>query len=398
LQKIRKTLLKRLNSEKPIAESGGANLIQIIMFHYFKKLVQPFLFLIAILLVFSSCTTLTNVYRTSSYVGVELDSYSNKENLPAKKVALMVCNNENIPKHDLKNLELESYIKKVLQSKGYSFTQNNEEANIIIFYEYGISDPNVYVSERVVPIWGQTGIRSAHTTYTGSSKHTTYTPSYGTIGSNVVTDTEITYVRWANISAFDADYYRKTGEDKMLWLTEIKSEGTTDNLRSIFPYMLVAAREYIGQSVTNRVSVNIPADPIDKRVIDFKDALVTVVINKATTGRKPIQATVYQDVYRNNELFIKAGTIVNAKSKRSCNNLNLLSFSTTSVYGNNINLVGFNQPYFFRGKDMDDVRWVGRGLCLYSLFFLSPIGIPLWCAGDYHAKIPAGTLFYLEME
>ena len=363
-----------------------------------KKL---FLFLVFVLFAFSSCTTYKG-FTTFQNVEVKLDAYSNKENAsPNKKVALMICNDENIPKHDLKNLELEGYIKKVLDSKGYTFTKNQEEANIIIFYEYGISDPKVYTSQRIVPIWGQTGVSSSttETRYTYSGKpyqHTTYTPNYGKIGENVVTDTKIKYLRWVNISAFDADYYRKTGEDKMLWLTEIQSEGESDDLRYIFPYMLVAAKEYIGQNVNNRISVNIPNNPADKQVLEVKDALVTIIINQATAGYKDPQATVYQNVYKNGELFIKAGTPVNIKNrKRIKHGLILSKISTTSVYGNNIN---FNGGYYFAGKDNSNIRHTGFMITVCSTFILSPIGVPLWCVGDAHAKIPAGTLLYLEME
>jgi hypothetical protein len=317
-------------------------------------------------------------------VPVQLDAYSNKENISNKKVALMVCNDENIPKYDLKNLEFESYIKKMLTPKGYSFTENKDEANIVIFYEYGISDPQVYTSQRIVPVWGQTGISSSTTTTHKNSSGkpyttTTYSPSYGKIGEKVVTDTKITYICWANISAFDADYFRKTGEDKMIWLTEIQSEGKNDNLRAIFPYLMAAAQGYIG-STGNRVKVKILSNPVDKRVIEIKDALVTVIINQATTGRKyeNLMATIYEDVYRNGELFIRAGTPVNITMFQTRYGSGLTNFSTTSVYGNNISLGRFDS-----GLTTTCYRSDRSLYCIRK---------------GYRVKIPAGTLIYLEME
>jgi hypothetical protein len=362
-------------------------------------MVNFLLFIIAIF-VFASCSVISKTYSVHNSVDVSLDTYSNRENVTNKNVAMLVCNDTTIPKYDLKNLEFESYVKTMLAAKGYSFTDTNDEANVIIFYEYGISDPKVYTSQRVVPVWGQTGIASSRTE-SGTSisgkpyTQTTYRPSYGVVSSNVVTDTKITYLRWANISAFDADYYRKTGEDRMLWLTEIQSEGSDDNLRHIFPFLLAAAREYVGQNHTDKINVTLSYNPVDKKVLEIKNALVTVVTNQTTTGREDPQATVVEDVYRNGELYIKAGTPVSMERTKLDfgGNLQFSDFSTTSVHGNKVSLEG---QYTMEGKFSEEVQTVG-GLMTLSVV-LSPIGIPLMLASDARAKVPEGTLFYLEMK
>jgi hypothetical protein len=361
-----------------------------------KSRVHFLLFIIAIL-AFGSCTITSKTYNVYNRVGVKLDAYSNKENITNKKVAMVVCNDTTIPKYDLKNQEFESYVKTMLTEKGYSFTNNNDEANIIIFYEYGISDPRVYTSQQVVPVWGQSGISSSRTVI-GTSfgrpyARTTYEPSYGVVGSNVVTNTTTAYVRWANISAFDADYYRETGEDKMIWLTEIRSEGSTDDLRAIFPYLLAAAKEYIGQNHTNKINVSLSSDPVDKRVLEVKSALVTVVVNQATTGRKDPQAKVVEDVYRDGELYIKAGTPVSIERTRIYEDLLFSDFSTTSVYGNKVPLKG---RYRMNGANNKEVR--EAGVIVACTVILLPIGMIMMFADDTHAKVPEGTLFYLEME
>jgi len=383
------------------------------------NLVQSCLFVFVAVFLLSSCTMLTSVHQPYQYVNVKLDAISNKENITNKKVALMVCNDENIPKHDLKNIELENYIKKTLEPKGYTFTDKNEDANIVIFYEYGISDPRAYTSEKIVPVWGVTGIGTSITTtsrqrsvitgrpYTQSL--TFNTPSYGQVGERVVTETTIKYLCWANISAYDAEHYRKTGEDKMLWLTEIQSETPSDNLRLVFPYLLAAAKYHIGQNHSNRISYNIPANPVDKEVLKLKNTLVAIRINQATKGNKDPQATVHQDVYRDDELIIRAGTPVNVKmikkgwtsGKPFWGNpitlpvLKLHNFSTTSVYGSSVTLKG---NYQFCGELRRGMWHTGIGFMWGSVGALSPIGIPLICASKKRPKIPVETLLYLEME
>ncbi|MDR1415023.1 MAG: hypothetical protein LBI96_04345 [Odoribacteraceae bacterium] len=359
-----------------------------------------FLLFIVAIFAFSSCSITSKTYLVNSHVDVNINAYGG--NVINSKTAMVICNDPTIKKYDLKNLEFESYVKTILATKGYSFTDNNDEANVIIFYEYGISDPKVYTSQRVVPVWGQTGISSSRTEV-GTSfgkpySRTTYTPSYGVVSSDVVTDTDITYVRWTNISAFDADYYRKTGEDRMLWLTEIQSEGSSDDLRYIFPFLLTAAREYIGQNHPTKIKVSLALDPADKSVLEVKNTLVTVVVNQATAGRKDPQATVVKDVYRNGELYIKEGMPVSIERTRKSEDLLLSGFSTTSVYGNKVSLKG---AYRVIGKDNQKMRNIGRDLSAISVitvFTILPITLPMAFAGDYHAKVPEGTVFYLEME
>jgi len=358
-------------------------------------------------LAFSSCTVTRSNWITYSTIPVKLDAYSNKENITNKKVALMVCNDDRIPKHDLKNIELEDYIKKALVPKGYTFTDKNEDANIVIFYEYGISDPRYYTSEKIVPIWGVTGIGSSITTtsvqrgiITGKpylQQSTFNTPSYGKIGERVVTETTTKYLCWANISAYDADYYRKIGEDKMLWLTEITSETKNDNLREIFPYMMAAAKEHIGQSRIEHYIIS--SYPVDRRIIELKSTLVTIRLNEATKGKNDPLATVYQDVYRDNELIIRAGTPVKMIQRKvkygALKNLVLSNFTTTSIYGSNISLIG---SYQFNGDVRLGQKQMGQILTFCSLGAFSFIGIPLWCTAIKRPEVSAGILLYLEME
>jgi hypothetical protein len=289
------------------------------------------------------------IYRDSNgRVEAKIDAYSSNESLSGRKVALLVCNDETIPKNDLKNLEFEGYIKKMLEAKGYTFTSDHDKAEVVVFYEYGISDPREYTSQRTEPVWGQTGIAYSTTTqktdvFGRTVYETTNTPRRGIVGSNVVTDTEIRYLRWANINAFDAEFYRQTGEDKMLWVIEVTSEGPRDDLRYAFPYMMVAAGEYVGQNSGVKKTEEI--EDHDPRLLELKypGRVVSVVINEATKGKgsKNINMTVYKDVYRGGQLFIKAGTRVSVSEVyRFYNSLSLVDLSTTSVDGKSIFLGG----------------------------------------------------------
>jgi hypothetical protein len=297
---------------------------------------------------FNSCGTIfvapTYPDDGRAVVEAKIDAYSSGENLSAKKVALLVCNDETVPKSDLKNLEFEGYIKRILEAKGYTFTSEHDKAEVVVFYEYGISDPREYTSQRTVPVWGQTGIAYSTTTqktniYGKTVYETRHTPSRGIVGSNVVTNTEIKYLRWANINAFDADFYRQTGEDKMLWVIEVTSEGSSDDLRYIFPYMMAASGGYVGQSSGIKRTEGIKDRDPRLLALKYPDRFVTVVINEGTKGKgsKNINMTVYKDMYRGGKLFIKAGTRVSVDVRRFANELWIRGgMATTSVDGDRV--------------------------------------------------------------
>jgi len=377
---------------------------------YFTKLSQRSLILFVTVLTLNYCSVYTTQFSTYQNLNVTLNSYSANQTAVNKPVVLLVCNDANIQKNDLRNLELESYIKRSLLLKGYTFTDNERDANIVVFYEYGVSDPRVYTYERIEPIWGVTGIASSVTTTarqrnpnTGRSltlQYTYNTPSYGQIGERIVTESHTRYLCWANLSAYDADYYRRTGEDKMLWLTEIQSENQSDNLRVILPYMIAAAKEHIGQN-RNRINVNISTDPVDPRLLELLGTLVIVQLDETATGKDGQRASVYQDVYRNGELIIRAGTYVKMAQTtrrpadklppegRNLPSLELFNFSTTTVYGKNIPLKG---EYLFTGEWREGMGIIGA--------LLSPliIGIPLLCNAQKRPHVPIGTLLFLEMQ
>jgi hypothetical protein len=276
-----------------------------------------------------------------THVVVKIDAYSG-ENLSDKKVALLVCNDVNIPRNDLKNMEFEGYIKKMLEEKGYTVTSDQDKAEVAIFYEYGISNPIEHTVQRTEPVWGQTGISSSTTTQKkdllGRTVFETYnTPQHGIVGSNVVTDTKITYLRWVNINAYDAGFYRKTGEDKMLWIVEVTSEGSSDDLRYVFPYMMAAAGGHIGQSSGAKKTEKVRER--EPRLLEMKypGRYVTLILNEPTD--KKIDISVHKDVYRNGKLFIKAGTPVSADKEYISgysSGIKLSGFSTTSVDGNRV--------------------------------------------------------------
>ena len=55
----------------------------------------------------------------------------------------------------------------------------------------------------------------------------------------------------------------------LLWKTNIVSIGSSDDLRYVFPYMIVAAEKYIGTNTKKFVTVEISG--YDRRVKEYVD-------------------------------------------------------------------------------------------------------------------------------
>jgi hypothetical protein len=183
---------------------------------------------------------------------LEIDSIKAAENSTANRFIIAPGLN-NVKPYDLQFKEYAAYVRRGLESKGYIFAENPEDAEFVVFLAYGISDPIKNEKVYSIPIWGQTGISSSYTsgtlnqygnttTYQGT---TTHTPQYGITGTVNKSRTYYTYNRVIILNAFDLKAYRDKKSEVELWKTNISSVGSGDDFRSVFPVMLGGALEFI---------------------------------------------------------------------------------------------------------------------------------------------------------
>lgn len=211
---------------------------------------------------------------------VEVDSIGNLSNQTT--YIIIPANKEIESLNDLQFLEYSKYIDKVLEKKGLKKVDDLRNANIGIFLYYGISNPYKSEYERNIPIYGQTGISSSTTNgtintsginniygnYTNlNSKintQTTYTPTYGITGYSAIREIDINYLRYIRLEAIDLPNFIKDKKAEILWKTQITSFGSTNDLREVFPIMIVASENYIGTNTGKIIKVNISSD--DERI------------------------------------------------------------------------------------------------------------------------------------
>lgn len=207
---------------------------------------------------------------------VNVDSISSGEAKSDSKCMLLPAEPNDIA-NQLEYKEYAQYVKRALDKKGFNVTDNADEANVVVFLKYGISEPQESVYSFSTPVWGQTGISSSHTSGTihnyGSgmasfSGTTTHMPQYGITGYRTHVGTRIAYTRFVMLDAYDLERYRETSEEVQLWRTTATSTGSSGDLRLVFPIMVAASSEYIGENTEKQILLILFEN--DKRVQEIK--------------------------------------------------------------------------------------------------------------------------------
>lgn len=157
---------------------------------------------------------------------------------------------------DLENqknsLEHETYkdkLKKHLKLKNFIEKDNS---NLIISIQYGIDDGKEELYS--VPIFGQTGVSSSHTTgtvtsygggYGSFSGTTSYTPTYGITGSS--TGSGSVYKRMLNMYIYDKS------QNKVVYEGKVLSKGSSGQLLPVIDEMMESLfQEFPGESGKSR--------------------------------------------------------------------------------------------------------------------------------------------------
>lgn len=225
---------------------------------------KRYIYLINIVLLLNACSPTINQTPTKLVYKINVDSFGSDISLPDKKYVLVPADTA-IDPSDLKYMEYAKYIDKILAKNGYSPAQLTDNPNTVIFVNYGISDPKVFERDVIVPVWGQVGVASSTTTiqkntYGGVTGNTYNIPSYGVVGSNVVKQQQVQYLRYLTLAAYDLANFKQTGKEKKIWILELTSTGSSDDLRKLIPPMLVASINYIGKSSGEKKLIDIYED------------------------------------------------------------------------------------------------------------------------------------------
>ncbi|PPE69957.1 hypothetical protein C1702_08815 [Caldimonas thermodepolymerans] len=157
------------------------------------------------------------------------------------------------------SLEYKTYaalIRQELNKHQYREVTEKEKPDVVIAFDYGIDSGKQKLES--IPIFGQTGVSSSTTygtlntygNYGSYSGTTTYTPTYGVVGSSTVSRTE--YARGLWLYIVDA---KSVGTEKLNVLYEgnVKSTGSSSQLSRVMPAMIQALfKSFPGKSGATR--------------------------------------------------------------------------------------------------------------------------------------------------
>ena len=195
---------------------------------------------------------------------VKVDSINSGENV-ANKSFIILPGVKDFSVNDLHFKEYAKYVKRAFEAKGYTIVEAPENAEVVVFMKYGISDPEEHSYLYSVPVWGQTGYSSSTTTgstyshggITSYSETTTYTPNYGVVGNETRRGTYVTYFCYLVLNAYDFKAYRESEKEVQLWKTIITSSGSSGDLRVVVPILVAAAKPYIGDNTGKKIGIKI---------------------------------------------------------------------------------------------------------------------------------------------
>jgi len=137
------------------------------------------------------------------------------------------------------NLEYDTYQQKMKKYLAKSNFIENKQSNIIIKFHYGIDNGSEKIGS--MPIIGQTGVSSSRTSgtvtsygggYGSYSGSTTYTPSYGVVGSSSYSYSS--YKRFVTLHMFNKS------TKKLIYEAKVLSSGSSSQINMVINEMLEA--------------------------------------------------------------------------------------------------------------------------------------------------------------
>jgi hypothetical protein len=155
------------------------------------------------------------------------------------------------------SLEWEQYANLVAQQltdKGYVRVAQPAGAKYAVLFSYAIDRGKTITA--AVPVFGQTG-GGVTTFYSGSSSGFAYTqPTYGEVGSELVTAT--VFGRALELDIFDVPQTLGSGAPVKIFEAKAGSAGSSGNLAVVMPAMIAAVfKDFPGKS-GETISVSVP--------------------------------------------------------------------------------------------------------------------------------------------
>ena len=229
-----------------------------------------------LLITFIPLLLVTSCESTTNFI-VKVSAISSPSSLN-KKTYILLAGNTNINSNSLEFQEYAQYLKRGLYRIGLVQVKNQTNADIAIFLFYGISDPETKEYTYSRPVWGKTGTKSKTTTGNVNlfgnsatySETTETTPEYGIVGYKKEVNTYTTYFRYMVLDAYDLKEYYNSGKEIQLWKTTVTSEGSSGDLRRVFPVLVAASYQHFSKDTKQEIKIEL-SEETDERLKIIKN-------------------------------------------------------------------------------------------------------------------------------
>lgn len=144
------------------------------------------------------------------------------------------------------------YLWRALNERGYTYSSDAQQADILITLSYGVSQPQAEEYTYSVPQWSARTVNGTTTmVITGHTYHTAI---------------RYNYTKFIKVIAYD---YRDTGEQGKapLWQVSANNINQSNDLKTVFPALLAAVTPLIAKNSEANI----------EKVISENDHLVTVI-------------------------------------------------------------------------------------------------------------------------
>lgn len=191
-------------------------------------------------------------------ISAEVDALATTE-AQNKRRFVILPGNKDINPQDLQFLEFKGYVEKSLLNRGFVKVGQLQEGDVVLFLNYGIGEPQVRQYSYDVPVMNNFGYYSYYRPYR-------YYPGMA-YGYTQHIESYTLYKRYLTLEAYDMPAYLQQKKPVQLWKASVQSQGQSNDLRLIFPYMVAAVQPYLGINTGHMLPVTV--DETDPLLIDI---------------------------------------------------------------------------------------------------------------------------------
>jgi hypothetical protein len=182
---------------------------------------------------------------------IRVNGFSNSDLATFQEGASFYVHENSEAKNPILEKEVRGKIETLLKEEGFT-VEPIQDADYIILVSYGIDNAGTRTVSMPIYSPGGTATVSTYDSY-GYSYSFVQMPG----STNYVPISRRQHFRWLDINVLDGQKFRKSQNTEPVWIQEIRSTGSSSDLRNVINYLLVASFQYFGIDTKNQKKVEL---------------------------------------------------------------------------------------------------------------------------------------------